>query len=287
MKTSIKLLLVGLLLGATQLQAQEFHGEATYKTSRSINIKMDSTKGNTAMQEKMIAMMKKSFQKTYILSFNREASVYKEELSLAAPTVGGSKISFMGMGGAGTDILYKNTKENRFVDQKDTMGKIFLVKDEMEKIEWKLENETKFIGEYTCFKATYTYEVEQKVNSDLQSATNANSDDADKEPEMETVTKTATAWYTPQIPISNGPDRYHGLPGLILEINKGGEQIVCTKIVINPKDSTQIEEPTKGKEINQADYDEIMEKKRKEMMEQFAPKGGRVNSEFIELKIGG
>jgi GLPGLI family protein len=27
-----------------------------------------------------------------------------------------------------------------------------------------------------------------------------------------------TAWYTPQIPVSNGPRNYHGLPGLIMEV---------------------------------------------------------------------
>lgn len=287
MKTHLTLLVTAVILATTTLFAQDFHGEATYKTSRSIDIKMDSTKVNSDMQKQMIAMMKKSFQKTFILSFNKESSVYKEEVSLEGPQAGGSGISMMGMGGGGSDILYKSTKDNRFVDQKDTMGKIFLIKDDLEKIEWTLENETKFIGEYTCFKATFTYETKRRVTSSLESATNAKTDDEDKEPEYETVTKTAIAWYTPQIPVSNGPETYHGLPGLILEVNKGGKQIVCTKIVINPKDFTEIEEPTKGKEVNKADYDEIMEKKRKEMMEQYAPRKGGSNGETISIRIGG
>ena len=39
-----------------------------------------------------------------------------------------------------------------------------------------------------------------------------------------------TAWYTPQIPVSNGPDDYQGLPGLILEINDGKKQLFVQKL---------------------------------------------------------
>jgi GLPGLI family protein len=287
MKTYVTFLIAALLFATSPMTAQDFHGEATYKTSRSIDIKMDSTKVTSDMEKQMIEMLKKQFQKTFILSFNKEASIYKEDVSLESPKAGGMGISFMGLGGGGSDILYKNTKENRFVDQKDTMGKIFLVKDDMEKVEWKLESETKFIGEYQCFKATYTYEADVMTKASLESATTMKGEDKDKEPEFEKVTKTVTAWYTPQIPVNNGPGTYHGLPGLILEISKDKQQIVCTKIVLNPQNFNKIEEPTKGKEVNQAEYDEIMKKKRKEMMEQFAPRKGESNTETISIRFGG
>ena len=40
---------------------------------------------------------------------------------------------------------------------------------------------------------------------------------------------TVTAWYTPQIPINQGPGEYWGLPGLILEINADKTTIFVLK----------------------------------------------------------
>lgn len=290
MKTVITVLFLSMALVSTSANAQNFQGEATYKTHRNIDIKMDSTKMSSDMQEQMQAMLKKQFQKTYKLSFNKEASVYKEEETLDAPQVGGSNttMSFSAFGGGGSDILYKNTKNNTYTDQKDTMGKLFLVKDDIEKIEWKLESETKFIGEYQCFKATFIKMVQEptKIRSfSINKGEKEKEEEEEKEPEM--IERVVTAWYTPQVPVSTGPANYQGLPGLILEIHDGKLSIVCTKIIINPENKVDIEEPTRGKEIDKSGYDKIMDKKRKEMMERFAPKNGRLKGEAIEIRIGG
>lgn len=285
MKTVIRVLFLGLALVFTSANAQKFQGEATYKTQRSVDIKLDSTSnpGMTSdMQKQMQAMLKKQFQKTFTLSFDKEASIYKEEESLAPPQVGGSGMQVMVVGsGGGSDILYKNTKESRYVDQKDTMGKIFLVKDSIESIDWKLEKETKFIGQYQCFKATYVKMVPKP--KDFKSMSDALEEG--KEPEM--MEREVTAWYTPQVPVNIGPAMYQGLPGLILEVHDGKLNIVCSKIVLNPEDEITIKEPTKGKEVNKEEYDVIRRKKQKEMLERYAPKKGRRNGESIEIRIGG
>ena len=116
MKTIIRLLTV--LLFTIKAYAQDFQGVATYKTQRAVDIKMDSTQMNSDMHKQMQEMLKKQFQKTFTLSFNRKESVYKENESLAPPQVGGSGMQVMVVGaGGGSDILYKNTQENRYVDQ--------------------------------------------------------------------------------------------------------------------------------------------------------------------------
>jgi len=286
MNTIIRLIVLALTLVITKANAQEFQGIATYKTMRNIDIKIDSSKMNTEMHAKMMEMMKKQFQKTYTLNFNKEASIYKEDVSLDKPqtAMGGDFQVVMVGNGGGMDVLYKNTKTNRYSDQKDTMGKIFLVKDSIESIEWNLESETKYIGEYPCYKATFTKQVEVRNMSFSSADSETTNDDKEEEPEMEE--RIVTAWYTPQIPVSNGPAKYQGLPGLILEVHDGKLTIICSKIVLNPEDIVEIKEPEKGKEVSEKEYDEIMEKKTKEMMERFAPRKGR-SGEAIEIRIGG
>jgi len=286
MTTLIRTLVLALTFAITSLQAQDFQGVATYKTQRQVDIKIDSTQVNNEMHAQMMEMMKKQFQKTFKLTFNKEASTYKQEEELEKPqaAMGGEfQVVIVGSGG-GSDVLYKNTKDQSYTDQKDTMGKIFLVKDDIEKIDWKLEADTKYIGEYQCYKATYTKQVEVFNDSAFSSDSDDEKEDEDKEPEMEE--RTVTAWYTPQIPVSNGPSMYQGLPGLILEIHDGKLTVICSKIVLNPEDKVEITEPTKGKEVNQAKYDAIMEKKNKEMMERYRPRKGREGESF-SITIGG
>lgn len=284
MITIIRVLVVALALVTTNVIAQDFQGVATYKSQTKFDIKMDSTQVNSAMQDQMMEMMKKQMQKTYTLTFNKEASIYKEEESLAPPQPSGMNIvvSFSG----GSDLLYKNTKENRFTNQNEMFSKLFLIKDELKKLDWELGSETKNIGEYTCYKATMTREQEVFTSMSF----NDNKDDEteeEEEPEMETIT--TTAWYTPQIPINTGPGNYYGLPGLILEVNDGKTTLICSKIVINPKEKVEIVEPKKGKEISQKKYDAVMEKKSKEMMERFRSnnRGGKKGDGVVIEIIGG
>ncbi|WP_053978512.1 GLPGLI family protein [Mangrovimonas xylaniphaga] len=278
MKTVIKVFAI-LMVFTTIANAQDFTGVATYKTKRKIDIQLDSSQVNSEMHQKMMDMLKKQFEKTFILSFNKEESIYKEEEKLGAPQMGGMQMVVVNTGGS--DILYKNTKEERYTNQNDVFGKVFLIKDQLKKEDWQFQSESKNIGEYTCYKATIT-----RVQPKLVSGISVNGDkdlSKEREPEMETVT--VTAWYTPQIPINNGPANYFGLPGLILEVNDGSETIICSKIVLNPADKVEISEPKKGKEVNQEEFDKIMEKKLQEMEERYNSERGVGHN--IEIKIGG
>jgi GLPGLI family protein len=278
MNAIVKVLVFALTLIVFQASAQEFQGVATYKSKR----KLDSTQVNSEMHQQMMEMLKKQFEKTYNLSFNKEESIYKEEEALAPPQPSGMEIVMINT--AGADILYKNTKDQRYTNQNDVFGKIFLIKDQLKSIDWKLESETKNIGDYSCFKAITTREqVKRRVGGISVNREKDLDAEEEKTPEMETIT--ITAWYTPQIPVSTGPGNYHGLPGLILEVNDGFETVICNKIVLNPKDEVDISEPKKGKVVKQAEFDEIMEKKMKEMREQRNSKRG--DGHEIEIKIGG
>ena len=70
MTRSVKVLLIAFTCTISAIQAQEFQGIATYKTQRKVDIKIDSTQVG-GMQDELMAMLKKQFEKTYILTFNK------------------------------------------------------------------------------------------------------------------------------------------------------------------------------------------------------------------------
>jgi len=283
MKTLLYVTLALTLLFTSLLSAQDFKGIATYKSQRKMDIQMDSTQMNSEMYQQMMAMLKKQFEKEYTLEFNKNESIYKEVENLDKPNNMGSGGMVMVVAGSGDgDLLYKNISENRFANQSDLFGKIFLIQDELDQPEWKLEKDTKNIGEYTCLKATFKRMV--RISSQMTMTINADEEAEESEPEEEE--QTVTAWYTLQIPVKHGPGNYSGLPGLILEVNAGGETILCSKIVLNPKEGVDIKEPTKGKVVSQEKFETIMEKKMKEMDEQ-NNSNRHDDGNSIEIRIGG
>ena len=70
-----------------------------------------------------------------------------------------------------------------------------------------------------------------------------------------------------------------------MEVNDGMETVICSKIVLNPKSKVAISEPKKGKEVTQEKYDAIMEKKMKEMEEQYHRPGK--DGHRMEFRVGG
>lgn len=273
-----KIITILVLSFAFTFQAQNFSGKAVYKTNSKSGIKIGKNSKMTDKQrEQMEAKLRKMNQKTYHLEFNQHESTYKQEAKLNAPSVPSAKggIMVMSFGSGDNSILYKNTKKNTFSEKKELMGKIFLVKDALEKYDWEMTTETKNIGNYTCYKATYTKEVEDIKMSFING-------ESKEEKSMKTVT--TTAWYTPQIPIANGPGKYQGLPGLILEVNDGRTTIVCSEIELSTNEEREIEAPKKGKVVSQEKFTKISKQKTKEMMEQFkSRKGGSFGGINIKM----
>ncbi|MCO4821157.1 MAG: GLPGLI family protein [Flavobacteriaceae bacterium] len=278
----VSIVMMGLMFITTSVMAQDFQGVATYKSKRKMDIKMDSTQMDGDMQKQMMEMLTKQFEKTYKLTFNKEESLYKEEEKLEAPQTSGMQIVIAGAGGS--DVLYRNVKEQRYTNQNELMGKVFLIQDQLKPTDWVLGSETKNIGNYTCYKATSTREQEVRESRMSVNGDNHKEENEKAEPKMETIT--ITAWYTPQIPINSGPGNYYGLPGLILEVNDGSETVICSKIVMNPKDNVRISEPTKGKVITQVEFNEVMEKKMKEMEERYNS-NRKGDGHGVQIRIGG
>ena len=262
---------------------------AVYETKTSTSDFKKRFEGNKditpEMQKTIEERMKKMFEKTFILNFDTQASIYKEEEKLDDPTAqggGGFRMMSNMLGGGGT--LYKNIKEKSYSSDKEFMGKEFLVVDTLTTYKWKMESETRVIGGYTCYKATAKAKPSK---SDFKSMRPKKEDDKPKTDDKKTSfldsvempkELTITAWYTPEIPVNQGPEGYWGLPGLILEVNDGKTTILCSKVVVNAKEKVEIKAPTKGEKISQIKYDETVLKKMEEFRQmnqgQGRPGGG-------------
>ena len=276
---SIKFIGCFILLFSGVLMAQDFQGKAYYQSKTTMD--MDNWGGNqmSDQQKKMMAeRMKSMLEKTYILSFNRTESIYKEEEKLATPGGGGGGWGMMGSFTAGAQ--YKNVKEQQLIQDQEFFGKQFLIKDSIPQLEWKMENESKQIGQYLCFKATAVKKGDDMDFANMRRRNTSNDQKKDDEKSKDSAKSKdlmddievpkeimVTAWYTPQIPVNQGPGDYWGLPGLILELNSGRTTILCTKIEINPKDKIEIKAPTKGKTVTKDEYSEIVKGKMKEMQD--------------------
>ena len=265
---------------------QNFQGKAIYQSKTTMDMSNFGNRELTEEQKKQIAeRMKSMLEKTYELTFNRFESVYKEEEKLETPGQGG-RFGGMMLGSFTAGVQYKNVKDHLYMQDQEFFGKQFLIKDSLPALEWKMENETKQIGSYTCFKATAVKKVDE---FDFRSMRRRPADEEDKEKKDSTKAKSplddiqipeeivVTAWYTPQIPVNQGPGEYWGLPGLILEVSADRTTILCSKIVMNPDEKDEIKAPAKGKEVTRKEYAEIVKKKVEEMREMY---GGRGRGDF-------
>ena len=284
-----KIIITFSLFVASFLSAQNFQGMAVYESKTSTSDMSSNFRGNrevTPEMQKMIEeRMKAMFEKTFILTFDRSSSIYVEEEKIETPgQQSGFRFMSSMMGGGGTH--YKNVKEKVFIVDKEFAGKEFLIQDPLPLLDWKLSGETKQIGNYTCFKATAVRPVSQ---SDFRNFRRKKEDVKKEENESDTKTEEkkedrntnfmdqwempkeieVVAWYTPDIPISQGPENYWGLPGLIAEvqteINRGmfkGSKIISLTDIKTSTNTKPIEKPKDKGAISQTEFDKLMQEQR-------------------------
>lgn len=293
------LLLAAILVTAFANAQQGFQGIAVYesKTSTEDLMKMRGNQKEMTpeMEEMVTKMMKKMFEKTFVLKFDRTSSLYEEEEKLDDPNdpmAQGMKMAGSMMGGGGKH--YKNVKDKVILQEKEIFGKEFLVSDSLPAIQWKMVGETKQIGGYTCYKATAEVPVDKSNMMNYRPKKGA--EEEIKKKSEEELQKTnfldmvempdnqpVTAWYTPDIPVNQGPGNYWGLPGLILEVSDGKTTMLCSKITLNPKEKFEIKVPKKGDKVTQAEFADIMAKKMQELQEMSGGQGGGGR----RMRIGG
>lgn len=278
---------LAILVFSTSLNAQNFQGKAIYESKTTLDIDFSKT-GIPADRIKMIQeRMKNNLERTYELSFDKTTSIYKEEDKLDQTTHTRGGMRFMMMRGGVSGKHYKNVQTKRSAKENEFSGKKFLIKDDLVTYDWKMEQETKMIGEQMCFKATAV--VDMPVKREMGFGRRNMSDEEKKENDISNKPTTepviVTAWYTLDIPINQGPGDYWGLPGLILEVSARDTKIMCIKIVMNPKEKAELKEPSKGKVVTQEEYDDIVIKKTEEMRERFRNERQKSGNEGRMMRI--
>lgn len=277
--------LLVLVFASSIVNAQEFRGVATYESKTSTDdVKLDNPQITEDMKKMIEEQMRKMSEKTFTLQFDKNTSVYEEEVVLQGgsdnPIAQGFKMMSNTMYGG---VYYKNTKDSLFIQEREIFGKEFLIKDSLKTYKWELGTETKQVGNYMCFKATAVVPFDMTDFKNMRRKSQEEIKEKEKEGstnflDMVEIPKeiTVTAWYTPQIPVSHGPGEYWGLPGLIMEVSTGKTTILCSKLVINPKEKKEIKAPKKGKVVTQKEFQDIMMEKMEEFQKMGRNRGGNI-----------
>lgn len=103
-------------------------------------------------------------------------------------------------------FIYKNYNQNTIYNDDGIFYQSFFVKDSLNNMKWELTSETKNILDKKCFSATTLFRGRKYI-----------------------------AFYTNSLQYSNGPWKFGGLPGLILEIKSTDNlyKYTATKIILN------------------------------------------------------
>lgn len=137
---------------------------------------------------------------------------------------------------------YRNYETGRKTDQREFMGKNYLIEDAIGQTPWKMSADTREVLGYHCMKAVW------------EDTTGGRKRDI-------------VAWFAPDIPVSAGPATYGQLPGMILaiDINNGEIQLTAQKIDLNPLKKGAIETPKKGEKTTQEAFQKMMDDRIREM----------------------
>lgn len=259
--SSIKIALLVLLVYLPhQLISQNFQGKAVYISKSKMELGRWGARMSEEQKKQIAARLKNRLEKTYTLTFNMQESMFLEEEKIDA--ISGATDSWGGYFSRGDQ--YKNVKESSLAQSQEFYGKRFLIKDNLYKIDWKMGTETKKIGNYTCYKAkAFVPTTELKWYSFSWSDLRKPKEGSDENPEEKLTV--VEAWYTPQIPVAQGPGEFWGLPGLILEVSADNTTLLCTEVALNPKEKIKIVAPEKGTETTKEKYVAIVHAKMTEM----------------------
>jgi GLPGLI family protein len=215
-------------------------GTVTYEQTTYIEFDYQPT-GNP-QRDQFFASLPNSRIKAKILYFNLDHSLYVNDVNTEIQVLEPRQamvLDRMAMGRGPSPILqkvYMNYKEYSKTEQLELMTRLFLIESKIEEQAWKPGTEQRKIQGYICQNAI-----------------------------MKKGDKTITAWFTPQIPVSMGPELFTGLPGLILAIDIDGKNVIlATSVDLTNPEKEKVKVPKEGQKTSQEEFDKMLAEKVKE-----------------------
>jgi GLPGLI family protein len=203
-------------------------GSVIYRNEASILPEYLDVKANDSVRwekaKSFVLLQKKMMSKIqYKLHFSDQKSLFK-------PIMNQNDDRLLKLAKNKSGVFYKDNEVDYFYTNKRYRN--FNV--QLAPIKWEITDVSKQILGYTCYKA---------------SGTKTYNDSSTSDPKIE-------AWFTKEIKLTHGPRGIHGLPGLILEAHQGSYHFYAEELNFETQES--ISKPTKGEEINEAEYYKLM-----------------------------
>lgn len=227
--------LLSLCITLEAQNSKQSEGVITYKEVT--KLKIDLPEG----MEHLAAMIPSEKTNVTELIFDGEKSLYQTVKGAAKEDStpfgnGRTNITTMSIGGGENSSAYIDYNSNQMTRSENMMGQRFLISQEVLAADsWKVLDTQKEILGYTCIKA-----------------------------ELIKGADVITAWFSPELSIPVGPQRYHNLPGVVLQVESGPKEARRTITATNiewKEVSNQIIAPKKGKKVSADEFETILDKK--------------------------
>ncbi|MDR2009496.1 MAG: GLPGLI family protein [Bacteroidales bacterium] len=230
-KKQIPVILI-ILLSVNFITAQNEYGTIKYTVSHDWTKKMESNEFISQAQKEQSSYVwgnNNLYSEYAILEFSPDAYLYKMIENNDDP----GEYSWK----SNEYIIYRDIKNNATYDIIRTLNNLYVIEDSISYQNWKIRNDMKEVAGHICMNAYYRDTIKDK---DI------------------------IAWFALDIPLSYGPKRYGGLPGMIMEINMNNGAVVITATDISfSEEKNNIEKPThkkKIKKVTEEEFDDIIYK---------------------------
>ena len=195
---------------------QKFIYEGRIEFERRINVhrQVDDEDQASDWFKDMVKTQPAFHSSTFALQFNNEKTIYK--------LVGESPKLPMWwlLGPAKENNVYTDLAHNTRQSLKTVYDENLLISDSLSNIDWRMSDEMRTIAGMECRKAV------GKICDSVY----------------------VVAFYTDEIPVTGGPESFHGLPGMILglAVPRLHTTWFATKIQLSPPVAKDFEIPTRG-----------------------------------------